>query len=99
VETIKSPKKNPQEAKLQWGHRFTSVETNYVICFQKSPILASMGPPIYIGGNVMVTDNNQSGPVASMGPPIYIGGNFGVEVEMECDNDASMGPPIYIGGN
>ncbi len=37
---------------LQWGHRFTSVETysqGYLRCFSG---YASMGPPIYIGGNI-----------------------------------------------
>ena len=40
-----------ESARLQWGHRFTSVETspfaNHVIQLKR----ASMGPPIYIGGN------------------------------------------------
>ena len=60
---------------LQWGHRFTSVETfnNRII---HSPFnSASMGPPIYIGGNVSVDIGIEVPPCASMGPPIYIGGN------------------------
>jgi len=36
---------------LQWGHRFTSVETEGVAEIWKKPSVASMGPPIYIGGN------------------------------------------------
>jgi len=60
---------------LQWGHRFTSVETN-----QGRPVpgvrLASMGPPIYIGGNGQRPHRQGQGLLpASMGPPIYIGGN------------------------
>ncbi len=36
---------------LQWGHRFTSVETYpYIHGLWNNP-RASMGPPIYIGGN------------------------------------------------
>ena len=40
---------------LQWGHRFTSVETLRPVPTDVAKELASMGPPIYIGGNI-VTD-------------------------------------------
>ena len=36
---------------------------------------ASMGPPIYIGGNHPASSCDWDRPRASMGPPIYIGGN------------------------
>ncbi len=36
---------------LQWGHRFTSVETNKHSVIVSPRGWASMGPPIYIGGN------------------------------------------------
>ncbi len=36
---------------LQWGHRFTSVETEHPDDDQPLLDEASMGPPIYIGGN------------------------------------------------
>ena len=38
--------------RLQWGHRFTSVETSIDILAPEPECPASMGPPIYIGGNV-----------------------------------------------
>ncbi len=61
--------------RLQWGHRFISVETCGTFGALGSTVQASMGPPIYIGGN---DQNGNISPVydkASMGPPIYIGGN------------------------
>jgi len=36
---------------------------------------ASMGPPIYIGGNYQLIQRRKKRTKASMGPPIYIGGN------------------------
>ncbi len=36
---------------LQWGHRFTSVETIMTLSELIAEFKASMGPPIYIGGN------------------------------------------------
>jgi len=36
---------------LQWGHRFTSVETAKALNQLVESSKASMGPPIYIGGN------------------------------------------------
>ena len=37
--------------------------------------LASMGPPIFIGGNGTPVNGITAGCMASMGPPIFIGGN------------------------
>ena len=37
--------------KLQWGHRFISVETTKNLILDPLFRGASMGPPIYIGGN------------------------------------------------
>ena len=61
---------------LQWGHRFISVETkeNRRDPYQLS--IASMGPPIYIGGNLQLSVYVLDRYSASMGPPIYIGGNL-----------------------
>jgi len=61
--------------KLQWGHRFTSVETDVKGRDLPAGRLASMGPPIYIGGNSTAGKTAIPRGVASMGPPIYIGGN------------------------
>jgi len=36
---------------LQWGHRFSSVEMQAVSAWMDCPRNASMGPPIFIGGN------------------------------------------------
>jgi len=36
---------------LQWGHRFSSVEMGIYQPFQRFHPQASMGPPIFIGGN------------------------------------------------
>ena len=61
---------------LQWGHRFTSVETRGALPDWDVRKKASMGPPIYIGGNsCQQAFGFASSIVASMGPPIYIGGN------------------------
>jgi len=63
------------KASLQWGHRFTSVETisQRLDIYETSD--ASMGPPIYIGGNNEKAIDRLAHRQASMGPPIYIGGN------------------------
>ncbi len=60
---------------------------------------ASMGPPIYIGGNATWGGSPRAINSASMGPPIYIGGNRTVGSKALNWAYASMGPPIYIGGN
>ncbi len=61
--------------------------------------IASMGPPIYIGGNKYNGASLYGHGMASMGPPIYIGGNDEVGAVVAGFPAASMGPPIYIGGN
>ena len=61
--------------------------------------IASMGPPIFIGGNVQNSDNIRRVEVASMGPPIFIGGNETYQGAVNTQYTASMGPPIFIGGN
>ena len=62
---------------LQWGHRFTSVETEKNEKSLLTMRKASMGPPIYIGGNrdILIMQLFKIR-YASMGPPIYIGGNL-----------------------
>ncbi len=60
---------------LQWGHRFISVETGAGVDVPEQRRGASMGPPIYIGGNRLLHRPPPRGLIASMGPPIYIGGN------------------------
>jgi len=84
---------------LQWGHRFSSVEIavglGIVACLQK----ASMGPPIFIGGNGLKRRFVGFGDSASMGPPIFIGGNHRHCRVYADRRHASMGPPIFIGGN
>ena len=61
---------------------------------------ASMGPPIFIGGNVAHVQHGHMHPRhASMGPPIIIGGNHHRRPLEFARHLASMGPPIFIGGN
>ena len=43
---------------LQWGHRFISVETYCYSAGYSARLVASMGPPIYIGGNTMLNRPN-----------------------------------------
>jgi len=101
VETIPSSvfskdKKMP----LQWGHRFTSVETS----------TPTKKPNPHRGFNGATDlhrwkqEHDRPNPqqreaLASMGPPIYIGGNLCSKICIESNRKASMGPPIYIGGN
>jgi len=85
---------------LQWGHRFISVETDFVPVMGNRGDHASMGPPIYIGGNAGMDRGVRGAGSASMVPPIYIGGNFlSLLWPWMPPHGASMGPPIYIGGN
>ena len=60
---------------LQWGRRFSSAE----ICRYENGVYrnraASMGPPIFIGGNNAIGPAGADVHAASMGPPIFIGGN------------------------
>jgi len=101
VETLENAVRLPSQTfRLQWGHRFTSVETTWitiqkittygfngatdlhrwkqcsVIISDGTVVEASMGPPIYIGGNSKKIQNAITPKAASMGPPIYIGGNI-----------------------
>ena len=62
-------------------------------------IRASMGPPIFIGGNCPPLAAKAPLQGASMGPPIFIGGNAPTAGRPKRDQTASMGPPIFIGGN
>ena len=65
-----------EDNQLQWGHRFTSVETVQQGLEDLEALKASMGPPIYIGVNMLLYAVSHSAwESASMGPPIYIGGN------------------------
>ena len=61
---------------LQWGHRSKSVETGLAFPWCDRSMLASMGPPIEIGGNPIPGAVRRTASGASMGPPIEIGGNF-----------------------
>jgi len=99
VETFRGGIIGRKYIKLQWGHRFTSVETNHHAPTGIQPVVASMGPPIYIGGNMSLLTQIIQIRGASMGPPIYIGGNAKKGRIKNIYLIASMGPPIYIGGN
>ena len=68
------PRSSPQSP-LQWGHRFSSVEIPGRSGCQCTHARASMGPPIFIGGNGGPGHAWGAGIGASMGPPIFIGGN------------------------
>ena len=48
-----TPGRSASTYKLQWGHRFTSVETRFLMERLREGARASMGPPIYIGGNAI----------------------------------------------
>ncbi len=76
---------------LQWGHRFISVETTELPRLLDALELASMGPPIYIGGNSQAYRIRDGGDPASMGPPIYIGGNFSIEYVLGVDRTSFNG--------
>jgi len=51
VETPEGRGDQKEAIGLQWGHRFTSVETHSKVPATDPEKGASMGPPIYIGGN------------------------------------------------
>ena len=70
-----------------------------VIIFVRRRQHASMGPPIFIGGNHLGVREKRVGGAASMGPPIFIGGNSTETHSATAAGTASMGPPIFIGGN
>jgi len=90
----------PLPKTLQWGHRFTSVETNTLLYRADIVQVASMGPPIYIGGN-------KSNPVYGdfHNSRLQWGHRFTsaetrvLICHLPMKVTASMGPPIYIGGN
>ncbi len=60
---------------LQWGRRFSSAEMSIIAGESDDPRKASMGPPIFIGGNGRRHIPDDGLHAASMGPPIFIGGN------------------------
>ncbi len=63
-------------AKLQWGHRLSTVETSCARLYTVLPVPASMGPPPFDGGNIVIDVGVVNDPVASMGPPPFDGGNL-----------------------
>ena len=60
---------------LQWGRRFSSAEIPPSLRRPLPALAASMGPPIFIGGNDRLHALSEMAQAASMGPPIFIGGN------------------------
>ena len=73
---IKGTKMKTQRySRLQWGRRFSSAEIRSGARTNCATITASMGPPIFIGGNRRRRDIGRPKAHASMGPPIFIGGN------------------------
>jgi len=60
---------------LQWGRRFSSAETGPDGRGEEGGHRASMGPPILVGGDLLVVDEIHLENVASMGPPILVGGD------------------------
>ena len=52
VETVSDGDEQENIEPLQWGHRFISVETPARAARLDARLPASMGPPIYIGGNM-----------------------------------------------
>ena len=90
----------PLPKTLQWGHRFTSVETNTLLYRADIVQVASMGPPIYIGGNksnpVYGDFHNSRLQWGHRFTSVETGWTWTPEA---CVWSASMGPPIYIGGN
>jgi len=91
---------SPHIPALQWGHRFTSVETGTQSMVWKGKLDASMGPPIYIGGNTFIFLY-----ICLRANALQWGHRFtSVETADGARGGllaagASMGPPIYIGGN
>ena len=87
--------------KLQWGHRFISVETAFAPKFRAPRHGASMGPPIYIGGNSQVTRSSGRRVRQSFNgaTDLYRWKHNTRSVNVRVNDCASMGPPIYIGGN
>ncbi len=85
---------------LQWGHRFSSVEMRWWRVWVWCGASASMGPPIFIGGN-----SDCSRVTIPRGCVLQWGHRFSsVEIPTARRPDAglhiaSMGPPIFIGGN
>ena len=86
-------------AKLQWGHRLSTVETSCARLYTVLPVPASMGPPPFDGGNIVIDVGVVNDPVASMGPPPFDGGNICTGCFMGWRSKASMGPPPFDGGN
>ncbi len=64
-----------QRLTLQWGRRFSSAEILRDRAVYLHHARASMGPPIFIGGNRCMFCRVVFVRLASMGPPIFIGGN------------------------
>ncbi len=87
---------------LQWGHRFISVETPRPSFRDHGADLASMGPPIYIGGNLHqvprgfgASDHGRFNGATDL----YRWKPSPTTCKKNSTRSASMGPPIYIGGN
>ena len=84
---------------LQWGRRFLSAESKVTSCHPVPATMASMGPPIFIGGKCTPARRESSFSLCFNGAADFYrrkerpGGACYPRAR-----PASMGPPIFIGG-
>ncbi len=89
----------PREV-LQWGRRFSAAEMHPRTGQGAGRHWASMGPPLFSGGNTVIRACIADLPAASMGPPLFSGGNTLRDAHLkQRATQASMGPPLFSGGN
>jgi len=63
------------KALLQWGRRCSAAEIASILMFDNTKTHASMGPPLFSGGNETHFWVRPCAFRASMGPPLFSGGN------------------------
>ena len=87
------------DTSLQWGRRFSSAEMNRLHLGGQMTPEASMGPPIFIGGNMTGIRNLCFAFPRFNGAADFHRRKCLPRWSRFSRSPASMGPPIFIGGN
>src|SRR6185312_11924614 len=84
---------------LQWGRRCSAAEIPPTADADAGCALASMGPPLFSGGNRRRAGHERPTPPSFNGAAAVQRRKFWHRGERHRGSTASMGPPLFSGGN
>src|SRR6185312_4211408 len=87
------------KALLQWGRRCSAAEIASILMFDNTSAHASMGPPLFSGGNRRRAGHERPTPPSFNGAAAVQRRKFWHRGERHRGSTASMGPPLFSGGN